>query len=325
MPAAVLIVGSYNQDYAWHVDRVPAAGETLRGDRFRTAAGGKGFNQAIACVRQGVATAFVGALGDDAGGRGAQALAADEGLEAHWQICRNAATGSACILVEESGQNRIVVALGANERLDPDFVRQQADATAQARVVLVQLESPLDAVRAALEAGGTRAWIRLLNPAPMHADVDGALLRLCDVLTPNETEFSALLERVAGERVDAASLAARSDAELHSLARKLDVATLVVTLGAEGCFVSHAAAGQRGDETAYYRIGAESVDAIDTTGAGDAFSGALAAACVRLGGRPFREAVRHANRVAALSTERVGAAASMPRYEDVMARFAPQP
>ncbi|HEY0230438.1 MAG TPA: ribokinase [Dokdonella sp.] len=322
MRADVVVVGSYNRDYAWHVDRTPAAGETRRSDRFRTAAGGKGFNQAVACARQGAATAFVGALGDDASGRDARALAAAEGLDARWQVCRDAATGSACILVEAGGQNRIVVALGANEHLDPAFVRRQGDAFAQARVVLVQLESPVAAVRAALEMGVAPERLCLLNPAPMHADFDTALLPLCDVLTPNETEFASLLGRVAGDRIDAAGLVSLGDAELHALARKLDVATLVVTLGAEGCFVSHARADRRGDDAAFYRIAAEKVRAIDTTGAGDAFSGALAAACVRMAARPFREAVLHANRAAALSTERAGAAASMPSCDEVIARFA---
>lgn len=319
--AQVVVVGSYNQDYAWRIDVAPQPGETRRGDHFRSAPGGKGLNQAVACARQGVATAFVGAIGDDAAGRGAQALAKAEGIDAHWLVRDDTATGSACIVVEGSGQNRIIVALGANERLDADFVRAQAGVFARSRVLLAQLENNIEATRAAFELASTQGLVRVLNPAPVHAQLDAALLGHVDILTPNETEFALLLERVSGERVDAATLAQRGDAELHALARKLGVASVVVTLGAHGCFVSHDDRERRGDASSHYRLGAETVTVIDTTGAGDAFSGALAAGLLRFSDRPFRDVVLHANRCAALSTEHRGAADAMPRFDAVGARF----
>jgi len=319
--ARVVVVGSYNQDYAWRIDVAPHAGETRRGDSFLSAPGGKGMNQAIACARQGVPTAFVGALGDDAAGRGARELAKAEGIDAHWLARDDAATGSACIVVEGSGQNRIIVALGANERLDAGFVRAQADTFARSRVLLAQLENNIDATRAAFELATAHRLVRVLNPAPVHAQLDAALLANVDILTPNETEFALLLERIAGERVDAASLAQRSDDELHALARKLGVASVVLTLGAQGCFVSHGEDDLRGDASTHYRVGAQAVDAIDTTGAGDAFSGAIAAGLLRFADRPFRDIVVHANRCAALSTEQRGAADAMPDFEAVIARF----
>lgn len=321
MPPAVIIVGSYNQDYAWRIDVAPGAGETRRGEDFRSLPGGKGFNQAVACVRQGAATIFVGAIGVDAAGDGAQRLAVEEGIDARWQRRDDAATGSACIVVEASGQNRIIVALGANERLDPAHLEAQADAFDRARVALVQLENNLDATRVALALAAARGLVRMLNPAPMRREVDAALLAQCDIVTPNETEFAMLLECTAGEHADAASLAGWDDARLHALARRLGVGTVVVTLGAAGCFVSHGD-DRRGDVDDCYRVAAERADAIDTTGAGDAFSGALAAALLRFEGRPFRDAVVHANRCAALSTERRGAASSMPTHADVLRRFA---
>lgn len=320
MTASALVVGSYNQDYAWRVDAAPQAGETRRGEDFRSQPGGKGFNQAVACARQGVPTTFVGALGNDAAGDTARRLAADEGIDARWQACDDDATGSACIVVEKGGQNRIIVALGANERLAPAFIAAQADAFARARVALVQLENNLDATRAALAQAGTLGLVRVLNPAPMRTEADAALLAQCEIVTPNETEFALLLARVVGERVDPASLAGGDDAHLHALARRLGVGTVVVTLGAAGCFVSHGE-DRRGDAEVHYRIAAERADAIDTTGAGDAFNGALVAALLRDTDRPFRDAVVHANRCAALSTERPGAAPSMPRYADVLHRF----
>ncbi|HEU4662856.1 MAG TPA: ribokinase [Dokdonella sp.] len=322
MPAPIaLVVGSYNQDYAWRVERAPRAGETLRGDAFCTAAGGKGFNQAVACARQGAPTAFIAAIGADAAGDGARRLAAEERIDAHWQVREDAATGSACIVVEADGQNRIIVALGANERLEPAFLRERSALFDAAGVLLVQLENGIDATRAALDLAGSHGVLRVLNPAPVHDALDADLLARCDIVTPNESEFALLLERAGGARIDAGALAARDDAELHRLARGLGVPTVVVTLGAHGCFVSHADARLRGDAQPYYRIAAERAHVIDTTGAGDAFSGALVAALLRAGGRALRDAVVHANRCAALSTERRGAAEAMPRLADVERRF----
>jgi len=319
--AQVVVVGSYNQDYAWRIDVAPQAGETRRGDSFRSAPGGKGLNQAIACARQGVATAFVGAIGDDAAGRGAQELAKREHIDAHWLVRSDVATGSACIVVEGNGQNRIIVALGANERLDADFVRAQASVFAHSRVLLAQLENNIEATRAAFELATAHGLIRILNPAPVHAQLDAALLALVDILTPNETEFALLLDRIAGERVDAATLAQRGDDELHALARKLGDASIVVTLGAHGCFVSHGDRERRGDARSHYRVDAETATAIDTTGAGDAFCGALAAGLPRMAEQPFRDVVAHANRCAALSTEARGAADAMQSLDTVKARF----
>jgi ribokinase len=316
-----LVVGSYNHDYAWRVERAPAAVETLRGDAFRTAPGGKGFNQAVACARQGAPTAFVAAIGADAAGDGARRLAADEGIDAHWQVRDDAATGSACIVVERGGQNRIIVALGANERLEPAFLRERVDLFAAADVLLVQLENGIEATRAALDLALEHGVLRVLNPAPVHDALDAALLARCDLVTPNESEFALLLERSGGTHVDAHTLAARDDAELHRLARGLGVPSVVVTLGANGCFVSHADAHRHGDAQPYYSIGAERATVVDTTGAGAAFSGATAAALLRRGDRPLRDAVVHANRCAALSTERRGAAEAMPRLADVERRF----
>ncbi|TCO43189.1 ribokinase [Dokdonella fugitiva] len=316
-----LVVGSYNHDYAWRVERAPQAGQTLRGDAFRTAPGGKGFNQAVACARQGVPTAFIAAIGADAAGDGARRLAADEGIDAHWQTCTDAATGSACIVVEAHGQNRIIVALGANERLDPAFLREREALFAAAGVLLVQLENGVEATCAALDLAQAHGVLRVLNPAPVHDALDGTLLARCDLVTPNESEFALMLARTGGARIDADTLAGRDDAELHRLARGLGVPSVIVTLGAHGCFVSHEDARRHADARPYYRVAAEHADVVDTTGAGDAFSGALVAALLRGRGRPLRDAVVHANRCAALSTEHRGAAEAMPRAADVERRF----
>ena len=321
--ADVVVVGSFVQDHAWLTDRFPETGETRRALGFNTGPGGKGFNQAVACHRQGVPTLFIGAIGDDHLGAIAQRFAEGEGLPCRWQVRKDVPTAASSIVVDRTGSNLLVVNLAANEHLDPVFVREQADAFARAKLVLLQLENNLDAIGAALELGTRHGLLRVLNPAPVHPDLDAALLAQCDLITPNETEFALLVERFAVQRVAASTLVERPNSELHSLARSLGVATVVITLGAEGCFVSHdERSNKRRDAKAFYRVMAEKVSAVDSTGAGDAFSGTLAAAMLRFRGRPFIEAVVHANRAAAMSTEIVGTAPAMPRFDDVVARFA---
>jgi ribokinase len=167
-------------------------------------------------------------------------------------------------------------------------------------------------VLAALELARAAGAITLLNPAPANADVDAALLAAADIATPNESEFAALLSRHADEHVEANTVADLDDSTLHAFCRRLlPHGTAIVTLGAAGAFVSHGD-DWRGDDVACLRIPAFPATAIDTTGAGDAFSGALAASLALVDG-PFAEHVRFAARYAARSTECAGAAVSMPR------------
>ncbi len=320
-PAAphVVIVGSFNQDHVWRSERFPQPGETRLG-RFSAGPGGKGFNQAIACVRQGAATAFVGALGRDALGDAALALAGSEGLQAHCERVAGEATGTAAILLDGVGQNMIVVGPGANLALSLAHVETQRALIEGARVLVTQHEVALDATAAAMHIARAAGVTTLHNPAPVVAAGGADLLALADVLTPNESEFAALLA-ARGVAVDAHALAALADAELHALCRRLGVPTVVVTLGAAGVFVSHADGALRGDAAAHYRHAAEQVRVVDTTGAGDAFSGGLAAALAMAPAAPFAQAVRSAGRVAGLAVETAGAALAMPRAEAVRARF----
>jgi ribokinase len=316
------VVGSFVQDHAWLTDRFPETGETRRALGFNSGPGGKGFNQAVACLRQGVSTLFVGAIGNDHLGAIAQRFAQEENLPCRWQIREDVPTAASSIVVDRTGANLLVVNLAANEHLDPEFVRAQSAAFAEAKLLLLQLENNLDAIRAALDLGREHGLLRVLNPAPVHPDLDADLLAQCDLITPNETEFALLIESVTGLRIAAATLHQRTDAELHTFARKLGVPAIVITLGANGCFVSHdESSNRRGDAKAFYRLPPETVKAIDSTGAGDAFSGTMAAALIRFADRPFRDAVIHANRAAAMSTETVGTAPAMPRFDEVIARF----
>jgi ribokinase len=310
--ASVAVVGSFNVDHVWRVATLPQAGATLSGE-YASGPGGKGFNQAMAARRAGAATAFVCALGGDSGAQLARSLCASDGIDLRDVAC-DVPTGTAGIYVDAGGRNEIVVAPGANARLEAGFVESTLAELAAPAVVLAQLESPAEGIAAALRFGRERGTTTILNPAPANAAVGGALLELADILTPNETEFVALLGRHVGERIDAEAVSGLDQARLHALCRDLGHdSSVVVTLGASGCFVSHPDADLRGDETACYRISADSVRVVDTTGAGDAFNGALAASLALRPGAAFAEHVRFATRYAGLSTEHAGAALKMPR------------
>jgi ribokinase len=307
----VVVAGSFNVDHVWRCATLPRPGETLAGT-YASGPGGKGFNQAVAAARAGADTTFLCALGDDAGAQLARALAAADGIDLRDQRSTRP-TGTAGIYVDADGRNSIVIGPGANEDLDPGFVAMQREVLAAARVVLVQRESPAGAVAEALRLGRAGGAITLLNPAPANAAVDADLLALADIATPNETEFAALLAAHLDERVEPDGVAAMDDARLHALCRRLlPRGTVVVTMGAAGAFVSHPDDGRRGDAVACHRVPADKANAIDTTGAGDAFSGALAASLAQRE-VAFTDHLGFAARYAARSTEAPGAATAMPR------------
>lgn len=318
--ARVTVVGSFNVDHVWTATALPRPGETLSGE-YRSGPGGKGFNQAVAAARAGASTSFVCALGEDAGGQLARSLATADGIDLRAARCE-APTGTAGIFVGHDGANSIVIGPGANAALAPTFIDEQQALIAGSALVLVQLETPVASVLRALQLARAADVPALLNPAPANVAVPAELLELAGLLTPNETEFAALLRAHAGLDLQAETLAGLDDAALHGHCRRLlPRGTVVVTLGASGCFVSHAEDELRGDSAACYRIAGEAVRAIDTTGAGDAFNGALAASLAQAPRQPFASHVRFSNRYAALSTETPGAAQAMPRLDAVRARF----
>jgi ribokinase len=314
---AVVVVGSYNQDHVWSTDALPEPGATRLGS-YAGGPGGKGFNQAVAAARAGASTTFVTALGDDLAASHAFALAQAEGITLLAEIHPQLPSGAAGIFVDAQGRNVIVVAPGANAALSADFINGQRPRLDAATVVLAQLEVASDAIASALRIANIAGAITILNPAPANAPTTASLLAQADVLTPNETEFAALLARHADLHVDPDKLATMEDAALQDLCRQLvRDGSVVITLGAAGVFVSHPSDNLRGDAVSNYRMAGVPAQAIDTTGAGDAFSGALAAALAAAPKGRFREAVEFANRYAARSTERRGAALSMPHVADL--------
>lgn len=320
MSGRVIVVGSFNVDHVWSSKTLPQGGETLIGD-YHSGAGGKGFNQAIACARAGATTSFVCALGDDAGAAMARDMASHDGITLI-ALPATAPTGTAGIFVDAEGRNSIIIGAGANAALSVTHVEAQTVTFEQARVVLAQCESPLDSVVSALRLGRGNSALTVLNPAPANAPTSRELLALADILTPNETEFATLLARHTGEDVDADTLHSLDDARLHALCRELHAGgSVVITLGARGCFASHARTALHGDVDACYRVAAVRADVVDTTGAGDAFNGALAASLAIASSEDrqiaFRQHLQFASRYAAASTEHAGAARAMPRLGDL--------
>lgn len=315
MKPQVVVVGSFVQDLCWRCAEFPRAGETVIGT-FVTGPGGKGSNQAVAAGRAGARTLFIGAVGRDVFAESAKKFYRAERIGARFVQKPGHATGTAAILLNASAQNEIVVALGASAQLQPRDVA--ASHLRGARVVVCQHEAnlPINAhvFRLARQAGA----LTVLNPAPMRRDFSPAILRLTDVLIPNETEFVALVNLLGygknpGTRkrppFTEAALHALPPAKLHQFCRSLGVPTVIVTLGRRGCFVSQA---DRFTAIAAHK----GITVVDTTGAGDAFVGGFAAGLVRFDG-DLLAAARHGNTVAALSVTKFGTAPSMPTKKEI--------
>ncbi|MGY1642206.1 ribokinase [Geodermatophilus sp. SYSU D00703] len=294
---SVTVVGSLNEDVLVRVHRLPGRGETVVGRGTVLAPGGKGANQAAAAAQLSAdaGVAMVGRVGADPPGDRQLAALAGAGVDVgHVLRTAEAPTGSATIPVEEgSGENLIVVVPGANAELRPDDV--DVEAVRRAGVVLLQLEVPLDAVTAAAAVTGGTVVLTPAPPQPLPSE----LLSRVDVLVPNEHELLQLAGAGPGDR---------SPAELAELARGLGTATVVVTLGARGALLV------TGDGPALLQP-PPPVRAVDTTGAGDCFCGALAVALAR--GADPAEAVADAVTAAALSTTARGARAALPGPAEV--------
>ena len=308
----VVVAGSFNVDHVWRCATLPRPGETLSG-QYHSGPGGKGFNQAVAARRAGADTRFVCALGDDAGARLARTLAEADNLVLLAKAS-TAPTGTAGIYVDDAGRNSIVIGPGANGDLDAAFVHAHAASIGAAAVLLTQLENPVAAILQALRTARDAGVATILNPAPANAGASAAHLAASDIITPNETEFVALVSAHLGQPLDADAIGTVPDSDLHALCRALlPGGSVVITLGAAGSFVSHAPAAQRGDEAASYRVPAAPAQVVDTTGAGDAFNGALAASLAARPGAAFATHIGFATCYAARATEAHGAAEAMPR------------
>ncbi|MEU3789007.1 ribokinase [Streptomyces fructofermentans] len=293
----LLVVGSANADLVIGVERRPGAGETVLGTDLALHPGGKGANQAVAAARLGARTALLARVGDDAHGTLLLDSQRAAGVDTAGVLVGGAPTGVALITVDPSGDNSIVVSPGANGRLTPDDVRAAAPLLGSARVVSAQLEIPLETVEEVVRTlpAGTRF---VLNPSPPRP-LPPAVLAACDPLIVNEHEARVLLGADAGD----------TPGRWAEALLALGPRSVVVTLGGEGALVA--------DSAGAVLVPAVRVDAVDTTGAGDSFTAALA---WRLGaGERLADAAAYAARVGAVAVTREGAQASFPTAEEVAA------
>ncbi|MEU3287568.1 ribokinase [Streptomyces longwoodensis] len=295
----LLVVGSANADLVIGVERRPGAGETVLGSDLAVHPGGKGANQAVAAARLGARTALLARIGDDAYGRLLLESQRAAGVDTVGVLVGGAPTGVALITVDPSGDNSIVVSPGSNARLAPRDVRAATSLFHTSRVVSAQLEIPLETVEEVVRTlpPDTRF---VLNPSPPRP-LDTEVLAACDPLIVNEHEAKVLL----GEAYDVAS----GPEDWARLLLAKGPRSVVVTLGARGALVA--------SSEGVVRVGAVAVDAVDTTGAGDSFTAALA---WRLGaGASLAEAAAYAARVGAVAVTRRGAQESFPTADEVEA------
>jgi ribokinase len=300
----IVVIGSINMDLVLRVPRMPLPGETLTGGAFRTIPGGKGANQAVACARLSgkVAgaqqVAMVGCVGDDAFGATLRAALVGDGIiDSHISTLPGVASGIASILVDDNGQNSIVIAGGANDLLSPAHIDAAKELIEQADIVVLQLETPMATVVHAIKLARSLGKTVVLNPAPAASLPEG-VLELVDYLIPNEIE-AAMLAGVSPEGADAQALAAAL--------QKLGSDNVIITLGSKGV---HAAL-YGGD----YTFPAEVVQAVDTTAAGDTFIGGFVAGLAS--GMDEAEAIQQGQRAAAWSVTKPGAQTSIPHLHEL--------
>lgn len=297
MPLDLAIVGSINHDITVFTESLPVPGETVLGSEHFSANGGKGANQAVAAARLGSSVAMFGRVGSDENGRVLIDALQEEGVDTEGiTVDEQVPTGLAVITVDSSAENTIVVSPGANQSLTPRDVTAHADTISSAGLVLAQLEVPLKTVMAAAEIARGRFC---LNPAPSRK-LPQELLQMVDVLIPNRSELAALAgvdEPVGQDEINAAVDMIEFDG------------AIVVTLGADGAMVFESGAAVHAP--------APGVEAVDPTGAGDAFCGALVHGLAH--GDDLESAVGGAVVVGALATTRRGAQPSMPTSDQVNA------
>jgi ribokinase len=292
----ILVIGSLNADLVVRAPRFPAPGETISGEDLAIIPGGKGANQAVAAARQGASVAMVGRVGNDSFGPTLTQNLQDNNVDTRHVQKSESATGTAIIIVDSSGQNSIVLSPGANGKVtsaDVETVSFQ-----DAKLLLLQLEIPLETVVQAAGLARQNGLRVILNPAPARSLPD-SLLANVDILVPNESE----LELLSGQPVtdtDSAKSAAQALLEKG-------VKIVIVTLGAKGALLVT-------DEKVMH-IPTFKVEVVDTTAAGDAFIGGLAAALLK--DKPLEEAVRCSNASGALAATKFGAQPSLPTVEEV--------
>ncbi len=299
MRPKIVVIGSSNTDMVVKSSRIPQPGETVLGGKFMLAAGGKGANQAVAAARLGGDVLFITRLGKDIFGDQAVENFKRDQIDITG-ITRDPdhPSGVALIMVDESGENIISVAPGANMQLLPAHVEKMRERIIDSPIILLQLEIPLSVVESAVRLGKAHNRTVILNPAPATSLPSGLLANI-SILTPNRTE-AELLTGISITDTESAILAAQK-------IQSMGVQSIVLTMGSQGALVVHHGETQM--------IPAFSIEPVDTTAAGDAFNGAMAVALAL--NQSIIEAVRFANAVAALAASKMGAQPSLPYRNEV--------
>jgi len=301
MKPYILVVGSSNTDMVVKAGHLPVPGETILGGTFIMTAGGKGANQAVAAARLGGNVVFIVKTGDDIFGKQAVQLFKDEGIDTDYIITDpENPSGVALIMVDAKGENCISVASGANAALKPADLQKAEYLIKDASLILMQLEIPVETVKYVINIAAASSVKVVLNPAPA-CPLSDELLSKVAIITPNETE-AEMLTGIKVTDKQSAELAARA------LAAK-GIGTVIITMGAQGALLLH------GDT--YQFFPAPVCQAVDTTAAGDVFSGALVVAILE--GKSILEAVPFACQAAALSVCKMGAQVSAPYRDELNA------
>lgn len=301
MKKKIVVVGSSNTDLTVKVDHFPLPGETLIGDNFITAQGGKGANQAVAVARLGGDASFVCCLGDDAFGNQSLELLKKEGMDTrHIRLIKGASSGVALIPVDKKGENTIIVASGANAMLSVDDIKNAEQDIKDAGILLMQLETPIPALIYAARIAHENGVKVILNPAPFPKNpLPQELLENIDIIIPNETEAAYM----AGEQITDE----QSALSVIKKIQDLGVGNVIVTVGSKGAYTL--------EDSKLINVPAFPVKAVDTVAAGDTFCGAL---CVALSkGFSMSDAIRIGNKAASIAVTRIGAQPSVPTREEV--------
>ena len=307
MSNKLTVLGSINADHVISVPHFAKPGETLTGYGYHINYGGKGANQAVAAARLGAQVSFIGCIGDDDIGREMKRAFEKDGIDTQAIVSvSDETTGIAMIQVTDSGENSIVISAGANAALNESLVEAFSRQIIEADYLLMQLETPLNAIIKAAKLAKQQGTRVVLNPAPAQPLPD-ELLAHVDIITPNETEA----ELLTGVTVTDEKSAVESARVFHAKG----IPTVLITLGSKGVYVSEQGNGRI--------IAGFRVEAKDTTAAGDTFNGALITALLEH--KPMAEAIRFAHAAAAISVTRKGAQPSIPSRAETLAFLAQQP
>ncbi|UHA72822.1 ribokinase [Paenibacillus sp. 481] len=303
----ITVIGSINMDLVTVTNKMPDGGETVHGEQFATLCGGKGANQAVACARLGANVTFIGAVGNDAFGEIMVNNLKQEGVHTELIAVRDdVASGTATIVVADN-DNRIIVVPGANGKVSAAQVQEHADIIRQSDLVLLQLETPLPTVEAAVELAYDAGKLIILNPAPA-VKLPASLLDKVSYVTPNEHELAILLGNPASVHTVGSASPDVVEADVKAALLQHLPGRVVMTKGAEGAYWTDSTGSVQ-------RTASHSVQAVDTTGAGDTFNGALAVKLAQ--GFALQEAISWAVAAGALSVTKFGAQSGMPTDDEL--------